>query len=102
MKGMGQRLGLTPAGGCDSGGGVAEGRELCLLPPEHRGAIYCDQAHYGPLYGSGVEARAKSDNAVVGTGGSGFGGDADGGLGGGVDGGGVGDGRDGKETATDN
>ena len=37
---------------------------------------------------SKAEARAKSDNEVVGTGGSGFGGDADRGLAGGADGGG--------------
>ena len=42
-----------------------------------------------------AEARAKSGNEVVVTGGYTFGGDVDGGPGGGEDGGGGGDGRDG-------
>ena len=40
------------------------------------------------MYVGEAEARAKSGNAVVGTGGSGFGGDADGGPGDRLDGGG--------------
>ena len=48
------------------------------------------------MSGSKLEAWAKGFNAVVVTGGSGFGGDVDVGLGGGADGGGGGgDGRDG-------
>ena len=54
------------------------------------------------MSGGDAEDRAKSEYAVVGTGGSGLGGDADGGPGGGADGGGGGDGRDGKEHATYN
>ena len=37
------------------------------------------------MSGGKAEARAKSVNAVVGTGGSGFGGDADGSVGGGAE-----------------
>ena len=45
--------------------------------------------------GKKAEARAKGDNAVLGTGGFGFGGDEDGGPGGGSGGGGGGDRQDG-------
>ena len=45
------------------------------------------------MSGGEAEAGAKSGNAVVGTGGSGFVGGVDGGPGGGADGGGGGDGR---------
>ena len=41
-EGAGQRLDLTPTGGCDVGGGVARGGDLRLPPPEHSGAIYCE------------------------------------------------------------
>ena len=47
------------------------------------------------MSGSKTEARDKGGNAVMGTGGFGFGGDADGGLGGGADGGCRGEGQDG-------
>ena len=53
------------------------GEDLHLLPPEHRGKIYCDYAPYGPVYRGKADTRANSGNAVVVTGGSGFGGDAD-------------------------
>ena len=46
------------------------------------------------MSGGEAEAGAKSGNAVVGTGGSGFVGDTEGGTGGGSDGGGGGEGRD--------
>ena len=46
------------------------------------------------MSGVEAEARAKSENAVVGTGRYGFVGDADGSLGGGADRGGGGDGWD--------
>ena len=87
-EGTGWRIGLPPTGGCDGGGAVSVGRDLSLPPPEHRGTIYCDQVHYRPVSGGKAEDRAKSENAVVGTGGYGFGEDADGGPGGGADGGG--------------
>ena len=79
MEGTGRRLVLPPSVGCDGGGGVLEVGDLFLLPPEHSGAIYCDSARYGPVYGVEAESRANSGNAVVGTGRSRFGGDADGG-----------------------
>ena len=44
------------------------------------------------MYGGKLAARAKGGDAVVRTGGFGFGVDLDGGLGGGSDGGGVGNG----------
>ena len=88
-------MGLPPYGGCNVGGGVTGGGDLRLSPSEHRGAIYCDYVHYGPVSGGKTEARAKSGNEVVGKGGAGFGGDTDSGPGGGADGGGGGDGRDG-------
>ena len=47
------------------------------------------------MYGGKLAARAKGGDAVVRTGGFGFGGDADIGLGGGADGGGRGYRRDG-------
>ena len=93
VEGMGQRLGFTPYVGCNGEGGVIESGDLRLLPPEHRGTMYFDQDHYGPVSGGEAEVRAKSDNAVMVTVGSGLGGNANGGPGGGVNGGGGGDGR---------
>ena len=58
-EGTGRRKGLTPTGGCDVGGGAVGGGDLRLPPPKHRGAIYCDYAHYGPVYGGKAEARAN-------------------------------------------
>ena len=95
-EGTGQRLGLTPYEVCDDRGEFSGGGELRLPLPEHRGAIYCEYAHYGTVSGGEAEARAKSENAVVRTGGSGFGGDSDGGLGGRAGGWGGEDGRDGN------
>ena len=51
------------------------------------------------MSGDETEARSKSGNSVVKTGGSGFGGDADGGPGGGADGGGGGE-TNGTENVT--
>ena len=86
-EGVGRRLGSPPAGGCDGGGAFAGGVDLLLFPPEHSGAIYCYYYYYVPVSSSKAEARAKGGNAVVGTVGSIFGGDADGGPVGGADGG---------------
>ena len=88
-------LGLTPSGGWNVGGGVTGGGELHLSPTEHRGEIYCKQAHYGPVSCGKAEARTKNGNAAVGTGGYGFEWDTGGGPQGGADRGGRGDGRDG-------
>ena len=87
-----QRMVLPPAAGCDGRGGFAGGVDLSLPPSEHSSTIYCDQAYYGYVSSGKAEARAKGGNAVVGTGGLGFGGDMDGGPGGGADGEGGGDG----------
>ena len=41
-EGTGQRLGLSPAGGCDCRGGFVVGGDLRLPHPEHSRAVYCD------------------------------------------------------------
>ena len=83
-------MGIPPVGGCDGEGGTAGGGDLLLLPPESSRKIYFGQANYGPVYGGGAEAGVKGDQAVVGAGRIGCGGDADGGSVGGTDGGGGG------------
>ena len=82
-------MGISPTGGCNGGGRIAGGGYLHLLPPEQSCTVYCDQAHYGPVSGSGSEAGMKVGQAVVGAGQTGFGGDANRGSGGGTDRGGV-------------
>ena len=42
IEGMRRRLVLPPSGGFDGGGRVTGGGDLCLPPPEHSGAMYCD------------------------------------------------------------
>ena len=95
MEGAVRRLGLPPYGGCEGGGGVAGVGDLRLPSPEHSRAIYCNYNHYIPVSSSKMDARGKGGNAVVVTGGFGFGGDADSGPGGGADGGVRGEGREG-------
>ena len=46
--------------------------------------VYCDQAHCGPVSGSGSDTRSKGVQSVVVTGRGGCGKDADRGLGGGT------------------
>ena len=92
VEGVGRSFGLPSYGGCDVGGGVAGFGDLRIPSPEYSSAIYCNQAHYGPVSGGEKEARDKGGNAVVGTGGFLFGGDVDGGLGDGSDGGDRGEG----------
>ena len=75
----------------DGGDRIAGGGKLSLILIENSRTVYCNQAHYGPVYGGRAEARYKGDQAVVGSGRLVIGGDADGGLGGGTDGGGGGD-----------
>ena len=41
-EGMGRRMVLPPAGGCDGRGGFAGHGDLRLPPPEHSRAVYCD------------------------------------------------------------
>ena len=84
----GRRVGITPAEVRDRRGVTSGGGKLRLSVPEHSRTVYCDQDHYGPVSGVGAETGATNVQAVVGTGRSGFGGDAGGGLGGGTDEGG--------------
>ena len=79
---MGRRMGIPPAGGSDDGGGTSGVGDLNLPPPEHSCTVYCNKAHYGPVSVGGAEAGVKDDQAVVGTGWFGYGGNADGGSGG--------------------
>ena len=81
---------LTPAGVHDGGGRIVEDGYLRLLPPEQSCTIYCNQGHYGPVSGRGVETRFKDDQSVLGARRFGCGGDADVGSGGRTD---VGGGR---------
>ena len=80
------RVGIPPSGGCYGGGGTSRSEDLCLLSLEHSRAVYCDQAHYGPVSSSGLETRSKVVQEVVGTGQVVCVGDSDSGLGGGTDG----------------
>ena len=86
-------MGLSPSGGRDGGGRTAGGGDLSIPPPEHSRTFFCDQVHYGTVYGGRAESRVKGDQAVVGAGRTGYGGDADGGSGGRTDGRGEGDGQ---------
>ena len=82
---MGRGMGLSPDGGHNGKGEISGGGDLCIPPPEHSCTVYCDHARYGTVSGFGAEAGVKGDQAVVGVGRTGFGGDADGGSGGGTD-----------------
>ena len=75
-------MGLSPSGGRNGGGGISGGGYLCIPPPEYSRKVYCKNAHYGPVSGGVEEAGVKDDQAVVGTGWFGYGGNADGGSGG--------------------
>ena len=79
---------ILPAGGSDGGCGTSKGGEIRLLPIEHSRKFYCGQAYYGPVSGGGAETRSTDNQAVVGAGRGGCGGDENVGLGGGTDGGG--------------
>ena len=81
----GRRMGLNPYGGCNIGVRLAGGGDFCIPPPEHSLTVYCDQANYGPTYGSKTEAGAKGGKKMVGTGRFGLVGDKDGGSIGGKD-----------------
>ena len=76
---------LYPADVCNGRGGIEGGGDLLLLPLEKDCTVYCDQDHYGPVSGSGSEARLKGSQSVVGAGRTGFGGNVDGGSGGGTE-----------------
>ena len=47
-------MGVSPAGGCDGGGGVTGGGDLRLPPLEHSHTVHCGQSHYGPVSSGGV------------------------------------------------
>ena len=82
-------MGLNTAGGLYSGGRIAGSGGLCLPQTERSRIVYCNQAHYGPVYGARGEDRVKGDQSVVRTGWTQFRGNADGGSGGGTYEGGV-------------
>ena len=83
-------MGVPPSVGSDEGGGITGDGYLHLPPPEHSRAVYCFQAHYGPVSGDGMESKVKGGQAMVGSGRLVLGGDTDGGLVGGTDKGGGG------------
>ena len=88
-------MGISLAEVCNGIGGITGGEDIRLLPLEHIFTIYCDQTHYGPVSGGGVEAIFKGVQAVVGSVRTGFGKDADSGLVSGTERGWVGDRQDG-------
>ena len=69
--------GVPPADIGDGGGGVTEGAYLCLLPPEHSCTVHYDKDHYGPVYGGREAYKVMGDQAVVGSGRLGLGGNMD-------------------------
>ena len=75
-------LGLGNVGGGGAGGGY-----LSQTQSEHRHPIYCNKAHYGPVYGGGAAPRSLGIEAVARTRGNWYIGDMGGGSG---DGGGNG------------
>ena len=89
--------GVPPADIGDGGGGVTEGAYLRLLLPEHSCTVHYDKEHYGPVSGGGEAYMVMGDQAVVGSGRLGLGGDVDDGLGGKTDGQGEVDGQDGDK-----
>ena len=89
----GRSVGIPPSRERNGGGGNAVFGDLRILPPEHGRTVYCGQAHYVPVSGSGAESGAKGVLEVVGTGRGGYEGGANGSSGGGTDGGGGGYGR---------
>ena len=91
----GRSVDIPPSGGRDDGSGTSGGGDLRLPTPEHVRTVNCNQDHYGPVSGGGVETRAKDIQAMVGTGWGGCGRDTDSGSGGETDGGGGGYGLDG-------
>ena len=52
-------MGIPPAGGRDGRGRTAGGGDLSIPPPEKSHTFYCNQAHYGPVYGGGSESRCQ-------------------------------------------
>ena len=59
---------IPPSGGRVGGVIISGGRGLRLSLLEHVRTVYCDQAHYVPVTGGGLEAGSKGVQVVVGTG----------------------------------
>ena len=78
----GRRMGVSPYGKIDDGGGITGGGDIHFLPLEHSHTVHCEQAHYGPVSGGGAVYGVNSGQVVVVTGQIGLGQDVDGGLGG--------------------
>ena len=77
-------MGVSLVGGCDGRGRINAGGELSLLSLDHSHTFYCNQANYGRVSCSEVEAGSKGGHAVVGAGQIGLGGDTIIGWGGGT------------------
>ena len=73
---------ISPDGGRNGGGRAARGGYLRPPPPEHSYKVYCEQAHYVPVFGGGMDSGVKCYQAVVGVLRTEFGGYVGGGLGG--------------------
>ena len=92
-------MGISLYGGRYGRGGITGGGYLHILPPKHSRTVYFDLVYYIPVTGYRVEAGVKGGEAVMGSGQTGFIGNAGGGSGGEID-----RGReriDGTETDTD-
>ena len=57
---------ITPTGGVDGGGdgggGHTGGGDIRCPLSEHSHKFYCDEAHYGPVYGGGADHGARVSN----------------------------------------
>ena len=58
-------MGVSPAGGIDERGGITRGGYLRLLQPKNSHTVHFERAHYGPVFGSGMESIVMGDQAVV-------------------------------------
>ena len=52
-------MGLSLAGRRVGRGGIAGSGDLHLPPPEHSCTVYCNQSHYGTVYGYVEESWVK-------------------------------------------
>ena len=67
---QGQYMDIPSPGGGDGGSGNAVGGNLRHLPSKQRRTIYCDNAHYGTVYGISAASRGTGVKAVVVSGGN--------------------------------
>ena len=81
----GRWVGVYPAIVSNGGGGITLVGYLRIIISEHSITVYCDQYHYGPVYGVGEASGFMSVRAVVRNRCLVLGRDADVGLGGGTD-----------------